>query len=105
MESHKVKLGVWKKAIFDKNKGYNYLGNNKIKADDNNTYHAGFHIFLTKRAAQQYCWGWGDLYEVEYKNITAFGVNEVSRCPSRNRITGASCIIAQYIRYVRKISK
>jgi hypothetical protein len=57
-------------------------------------YSPGFHIFLTKEAAQNYTHR-GVIVKVEFKNVIAFGTNETN-------VNGASapCVVAEYMRVV-----
>ncbi len=68
-----------------------------IRATDYSTYYPGFHIFTNLNDAQRYIDG--SIYEVHYRNVLAFGKNEVSYDYS------GPCVIAQYIRYVRCLEK
>ncbi len=64
-------------------------------------YNVGFHIFLDKKDADDYGprkdW---EIYEVEFKNVTCFGENTVYGVSPREC---RPCVIAQHIRYLRKI--
>lgn len=60
-------------------------------------YHVGFHIFTNITDAKNYSYS-GEIYEVEYKNVTAIGENETYK---DNK--SALCVIAQQMKVLRKI--
>ena len=90
------KMKVWHQATHKYGKSWN---NKLIQANDSELYRVGFHIFTKESDARNYTnyKRGSNLYRVEFKNITAFGTNEVYGLGSGYF---GSCVIAQKIRYV-----
>lgn len=88
-------LKRWKKAKCR----YTKSTNKRINCDNGDTYHLGFHIFTKQIDAENYSDYCTNIYEVEYRNVTALGANILYKTDK-----SARCVIAQEMRFLRKIS-
>ncbi len=105
--NYPLPYGLWKEAELDESKlpRLDSGNNNLITSEQGLKYTVGFHIFLTMKDACDYVpyytkENW-DIYEVEFTNVTGFGQNLTYGIDKELR----PCIIAQHIRYLRKVYK
>ncbi len=98
------RIGRWTKASGDFGDPKSKLHKQFERADNNGYYHPGFHIWQNEIDANNYIYfNGGDIYEVLYKNVIAFGTNEVKYQETGYKLDYGPCIIAEYMKLVKKV--